>query len=295
MTLRWYQRPRLLVLRENDTALDAARAIEQNRVGAALIQSQRRVTGIVTDRDLMAAVVGRGLDARSTRLADVMTTPVITLTPGDSQAEALRLMGERNVRRIPLVDENGAAVGIVTLDDLILDEAAALDDIAAVVQAQIGAGGLAESDRSPARRRSTARAQNTLGRMVARVRARARFASRDQAEEALRLVLQAVVRRLNAGEARDLMTQLPSLLEPELLRVPPGPDKTVTRDSIVAELAQRLRMDEQAAAAALLAVGGAVAESVSDGQMEDVRGQLPTDLRTVFELPEPVEDEPPTR
>jgi CBS domain-containing protein/uncharacterized protein (DUF2267 family) len=295
MTLRWYRRPRLLVLGENDTALDAARAIEQNRVGAVLIQSQRRVTGIVTDRDLMAKVVGRGLDARNTRLADIMTTPVITLTPADPQAEALRLMSERNVRRIPLVDENGAAVGMVTLDDLILDEAAALDEIAAVVQAQIGAGGPAESDRSPASRRRSARAQNTLGRMVARVRARARFASRDQAEAALRVVLEAVVRRLNAGEAKDLVTQLPSLLGPELLRVPPGPDKSVTREGIVAELAQRLRMDDQAAAAALLAVGGAVAESVSDGQMEDVRGQLPADLRSVFELPEPVEDEPATQ
>jgi len=290
MTLRWYRRSRLLILGENDTALDAARAIEQNRVGAVLVQSQRRLTGIVTDRDLMAKVVGQGLDARATRLGEIMTAPVLTLTTADAQAEALRMMRERNVRRIPLVDDTGAAVGIVTLDDLILDEAATLDEIAAVVQAQIGEGGLPGSDRSPARRRSAARAEETLNRMVGRVLARAEFASREQAEQALRLTLAAVVRRLDSGEAKDLIAQLPSLLHDDLRRVPPGPDRSVTRETMVSELAQRLEMNNEKATAALLAVGGAIAESVSDGQMDDVRRQLPPELRPIFELPQPLAD-----
>lgn len=289
MTLRPYRRARLLVLGEGDTALDAARAIEQNRVGAVLVQKKRRVTGIVTDRDLMTRVVGRSLASEDTRLGDIMSSPVITLSPADSQSQAIRLMRESNVRRIPLVDEGGAAVGMVTLDDLILDEAAPLDEIAAVVQAQIGEGGLAESELSPGRRRSAARAQGTLGRMVALVRARGRFSSRDQAEEALREVLSAVVRRIDPGEAKDLVAQLPSLLHSRLRRLPPGPDKGVTRAGVVSDLAERLGMDEEAAAEALSAVGGAVAESVTDGQMDEVRRQLPPDLRAEFELPQPVE------
>lgn len=290
MTLRWYRRSRLLILGENDTALDAARAIEQNRVGAVLVQSQRRLTGIVTDRDLMAKVVGQGLDARATRLGEIMTAPVLTLTPADAQAEALRMMRERNVRRIPLVDDAGAAVGIVTLDDLILDEAATPDEIASVVQAQIGEGGLPESERSPARRRSAARAQETLNRMVNRVVARADFAKREQAEQALQVALAAVVRRLDPGEAKDLIAQLPSLLHDDLRSVPPGPDRSVTRETILTELAERLATNNENAAAALLAVGGAVAESVSDGQMDDVRRQLPPELRPIFELPQPLAD-----
>lgn len=290
MTLRWYRRARLLVLGEDESALAAARAIEENRVGAVLIHSRRKVTGIVTDRDLMVKVVGQGLDARNTPLRDIMTSPVITLSPADSQAEALRLMRERNVRRIPLVDENGAAVGIVTLDDLILDEAATLEEIAEVVQSQIGEGGMAPSDRSPARRRSAARAKSTLGRMVTQVSARGRFENREQAEQALRLVLAGVVRRLDAGEAKDLVAQLPSLLHEDLLRVPPGPDKSVTRESLVAELVSQLGMDEPTASQALSAVGAAVAESVSEGQMDDVRAQLTPDLRAVFELPPPLEE-----
>ncbi len=289
MTLRWYRRARLLILGEDDTALDAARAIEQNRVGAVLVQSQRRLMGIVTDRDLMAKVVGQGRDARATRLGDIMSAPVLALAPADSQAEALRMMRERNVRRIPLVDGNGAAVGIVTLDDLILDEAATLEEIATVVQAQIGEGGLAESERSPARRRSAARALGTLNRMIGQVVARGRFDDRSQAHEALQLVLAAVVRRLDAGEAKDLIAQLPSLLHEDLRRVPEAVDRSVTRETVVAELTQRLGMDEPTASTALLAVGGAVAELVSDGQMNDVRGQLPPGLREAFELPQPLE------
>ncbi|MCC6195381.1 MAG: DUF2267 domain-containing protein [Burkholderiales bacterium] len=64
----------------------------------------------------------------------------------------------------------------------------------------------------------------------------------------------------------------------------------MSRDSIVADLAQRLGMDERSAAEALLAVGAAVAETVTDGQMEDVRGQLPPDLRAAFVLPRPLND-----
>lgn len=289
MTLRSYRRTRLLVLGEGDPALDAARAITQNGVGAVLVQKNHRVTGIVTDRDLMARVVGHNLDSSDTRLGDIMSSPVITLSPADSQSQALRLMRESKVRRIPLVDEDGAAAGMVTLDDLILDEAAPLGEIAAVVEAQIGEGGLAESELSPARRRSAARAQGTLARMVALVREHGRFSSRDQAEAALQEVLTAVVRRLDPGEAKDLVAQLPSLLHQRLRRVPPGPDKSVTRAGVVSDLAERLGMDEEAATEALFAVGGAVAESVTDGQMDDVRGQLAPDLRAVFELPQPVE------
>jgi len=67
-------------------------------------------------------------------------------------------MRQRNVRRIPIV-EGARVVGMVTLDDLILVEAAPLDELAAIVEAQIRDGGLPESPRTPARRRRIARSR----------------------------------------------------------------------------------------------------------------------------------------
>ncbi len=118
MSLRFYRLPRMVVLKPEDPVLEAARAIENNRIGAVVVQDQRRVVGLLTDRDLAVRVVGRGLDPKLTTLDQVMSTPVATLSPADSHDDAIRLMQQRNIRRVPLV-EDGRIVGIVTLDDLL--------------------------------------------------------------------------------------------------------------------------------------------------------------------------------
>jgi uncharacterized protein (DUF2267 family) len=273
--------PRLVALSPITAALDAARAIENNNIGAVVVQDQGRVVGIVTDRDLAVRVVGHALDPRTTPLAEVMTTPVVTLAPASSQGDALRLMEQRNIRRIPLV-EGERLVGIVTLDDLLLDEAAPLDRVAAVIQAQIGEGGVAASLRSPAARRRAARAQATYGRLLNRLRAEADLETSEEAETALETVLGSLVRRLMPDEAKDLIAQLPSLLQPVLRAQPPGPDKGITRQTIEAELGELLDVEPPRAAHLLDVVVGAVAQFVSPGQMRDVRDQLPEELRTAF-------------
>ena len=281
MSLKWYRRPRLVALSAEAPVLDAARAMESNNIGAIVVQKEGAVAGIVTDRDLAVRVVGYGLDPQTTSLDDVMSAPVVTLSPNDSQNDALRLMQERNIRRIPLV-EAGRLVGMVTLDDMLLDEAAALDQLAVIVRAQIGDGGLPESPRSPAMRRRTARAEATYGRFLNQVREGAAFENPEEAETALDVVLQAIVRRLTPGEAKDLTAQLPSLMQPGLQPLPSGPDKLVSRQTIEAELGRRLGVDPPRAAEILSAVGGTVAQSISAGQMRDVRTQLPEDLRGIF-------------
>src|SRR5690606_28937698 len=157
MSLGLYVRPRLVVLGPRVPVFEAARAIENNNIGAVVVQDKGEVVGIVTDRDLAVRVVGRGLDPKTTPIADVMASPVATLSPSDSQLDAVRLMHERNIRRIPLVDR-GRLVGIVTLDDLLIDEAAPIDELASVVAAQIGEGGPTAPVRTRAAARSAGRA-----------------------------------------------------------------------------------------------------------------------------------------
>jgi CBS domain-containing protein len=101
MSLKWYLRPRLVALSPGSSVLEAARAIENNNIGALVVQDRGQVVGIVTDRDLTVRVVGRALDPKTTTLAEVMTTTVATLSPADTQKDAIRLMRQRNVRRIP--------------------------------------------------------------------------------------------------------------------------------------------------------------------------------------------------
>lgn len=280
MSLRWYRRPHLLVLNSNSTVQDAARAIEQNRVGAVVVQEKRRVVGIVTDRDLAVRALGRGLDPGTTKIADVMTPDPVTLTPADNVADAIWFMQERNVRRIPLVEDE-RVVGIVTLDDLILDEAAPLESLAAIVQSQIAEGGPSRTG-TRAHRRSLARAEATLTRMLAAVRVEAGFEDLEQARVALDIVLASLVRRLTPHEANDLVAQLPSLLQPGLRALASRPDKEIDETSIQAELGAQLDVDPTEAARILAAVAGIVAAGMSDGQADDVRSQLPPGLRDLF-------------
>jgi len=286
MSLKWYVRRRLVAMSPSATVLEAARAIESNNIGAVVVQEKGHVVGIVTDRDLAVRVLGRGLEVNTTPLAEVMTTGVATLAPSDSQLSALRLMQRRNVRRIPLV-ERERLVGIVTLDDLLLDESVPLDRVAAVVQSQIGEGGPSDSVGSPARRRRAARAEATYMRLLNEVRLRAGLDSAEDAEAALEVVLKHVVRRLTPDEADDLIAQLPSLLQPTLRAVPPGPDKGVTREVIERELIRRVDVEPSRTAQLVAAVGAAVAQHVSAGQIRDVRSQLPSDLRAVFRRARP--------
>ena len=281
MSLKWYRRPRLVVLNTDTTALDAARAIENNSIGSVVVQDEGRVVGIVTDRDIAIRVTGRGLDPRTTLLKDVMTTPVATLSPAASQNDAIRLMQQLNIRRIPLV-EREQLVGIITLDDMILDEAAPIDQLAAVVETQIGEGGPAASIRAPGMQRRAARAEATYGRLLNQVKSNAALDTAEDAETALEVVLAALLRRLTPGEAKDLIAQLPSLMQPKLYALPPGPDKGITRASIEADLIQRLNMDSTRATQLLTAVGATVAQSVSPGQVKDIQSQLPEELRELF-------------
>lgn len=286
MPLHWYRRPRLVILAPTDSVLQAARAIEQNRIGAVVVQDRGQVVGIVTDRDLAVRALGRALDPNTTKIADVMTEAPLTLGPADSREDAIRLMQQRNVRRIPLV-EDGGLVGMVTLDDLLLDEAAPLEELAAIVQAQIGEGGPSESPRSPTRRRRLARAEATLTRLLNQVRAETGLEDVEHARTALEIVLASLVRRITPTEASDFIAQLPSLLHPSLRALPLGPDKSITRDAVEALLVERLDVDPGRAAQLLAAVWTAVAKSISPGQAADVRSQLPAEFRDA--LPEPQE------
>lgn len=281
MSLKWYRRPRLVVLNTRTPVLDAARALENNSIGSVVVQDKGSVVGILTDRDIAVRVVGRGLDPKTTFLDEVMTTPVATLSPADGQSDAIRLMQERNIRRIPLV-ERERLVGIVTLDDLLLDEAAPIDQLAAVVEAQIGEGGPAASARAPGMERRSARAEATYSRLINQVRSDAALETAEEAATALEVVVNSLVRRLTPGEAKDLISQLPSLMQPALHALPPGPDRQIIREIIEAELVQRLNVDPTRARKILTVVGATVAQSVSAGQMKDTHSQLPEELREVF-------------
>jgi CBS domain-containing protein len=116
----------------DDTAVDAAREMRDGDFGSVLVLRDGRVEGIVTDRDIAVRVVAEGLDPSSTKVADVCSTGVATVQPDQSIDEAVRVMREQDVRRLPVV-EDGRPVGILSLGDLAVerDPESVLADISA--------------------------------------------------------------------------------------------------------------------------------------------------------------------
>lgn len=287
MSLRWYRRPRLVALKPDSPVLEAARALENNEIGAVLVLERGCLVGMVTDRDLAIRALGRGLDPSTAPLSDVMSEVVATLPPEAERSEAIALMKKHRVRRIPLVEKGGKLVGMVTLDDLILDETVSLDEVSEVVHAQLGEGGPAASPRSPAAQRSMARAQSTYRQFLSHLQNEADLDSLAITQSALDVILPMIVRRLMPDEAENFIAQLPSMLQPTLRSLRPGPDTSIDRDAIVSELVQRLDVDPERAGELLEVIGFEVLMGVTEGEAEDVQRQLPRDLRDAILAPPP--------
>lgn len=101
---------------------DAARLMRSSHVGDVVVvdaADARIPVGIITDRDIVLEVVGRGLTPAATSVGSVMSTPVLTLREEDGFLTALDKMSARGVRRAPVVDGEGHLRGLVSVDDLV--------------------------------------------------------------------------------------------------------------------------------------------------------------------------------
>ena len=100
------------------TALEAALQMTEHDISAIMIvAADDALVGIVTERDITRRIVADRLDAKRTRLAEIMTKNPETVAPGDSALYALRLMQVRKCRHLPVLDE-GRVVGVVSMRDL---------------------------------------------------------------------------------------------------------------------------------------------------------------------------------
>jgi CBS domain-containing protein len=107
----------------SDTAQSAARSMKLHRIGALPVVSDLlnpKLEGIVTDRDLCCSVIAEAKLAEMTKIADCMTRNPVTSAPENTLEDCEALMQENQVRRIPVVDNQGRCVGIVTQADIAL-------------------------------------------------------------------------------------------------------------------------------------------------------------------------------
>ena len=96
---------------------DAARAMRQNDIGDVVVEKDGKLCGIVTDRDIVVRAIAEDKDVRTTSLESICSREPVSLTPEQTDEDAVRIMRDKAVRRLPVV-ERGKVIGIVSLGDL---------------------------------------------------------------------------------------------------------------------------------------------------------------------------------
>lgn len=128
----------VIVIQRDETILEAAKLMRQFHVGAVIVvdkQNNRQVpVGIVTDRDLVVEILATELDETVITVGDIMAPEIFSVQENTAIHEAIDFMRRKTIRRLPIVDETGELVGILTLDDALQLLSEQLLDLAKLVR-----------------------------------------------------------------------------------------------------------------------------------------------------------------
>jgi len=98
---------------------DAVKQMVAANVASLLVAEGGEITGIITERDYLSRVTVEGRTDEGTAVREVMSSPLIVVTPQTSIDECMALMTDRRIRHLPVVDDQGRVVGIVSIGDIV--------------------------------------------------------------------------------------------------------------------------------------------------------------------------------
>jgi len=128
----------LITMRPSDNVMRAVQLMEEHKVGSVLVTEQLRPVGIITDRDIALALGAHGA-LPTDSVQDLMTCPVTTMRQDEDIFDATQYMMENALRRVPVVDSAGRAIGLVSLDDLLILLSRQLNNLAKGVRTELSA------------------------------------------------------------------------------------------------------------------------------------------------------------
>ena len=115
------------------SVLEAAQIMRGYDIGDVIVLEEERLFGILTDRDIVVRALAEGADPETTPVGEICSRDLTTIEMTASVGQAVRLMREKAIRRLPVVDDEGFVMGIVSLGDVAVerDRRSALGDISA--------------------------------------------------------------------------------------------------------------------------------------------------------------------
>jgi CBS domain-containing protein len=107
----------VITIDENSTAKEAAEVMNKFEIGCLIAVTKKKAVGIVTERDMLKRVVAESKDASKTKVKDVMTSPLVVVEPSMDLEEAVKLMFQMKIKKLPVVEEK-RLIGLVSLTDI---------------------------------------------------------------------------------------------------------------------------------------------------------------------------------
>ncbi|NIO37950.1 CBS domain-containing protein [Candidatus Bathyarchaeota archaeon] len=107
----------VITIDEKTTVKEAAEVMNRFEIGCLIAIKEGKARGIITERDLLKRVVAGAKDARKTKVKDVMTSPLVVVEPSTELEDAVKLMFQMKIKKLPVVDEK-RLVGLISLTDI---------------------------------------------------------------------------------------------------------------------------------------------------------------------------------
>jgi CBS domain-containing protein len=99
--------------------LDAIKLMAERRVGALVVMQGAKLVGIVSERDYARKVILQGRSSAQTAVAEIMSSPVLTVSPDTDVFDCMRMCTDSRIRHLPVVDSNGRLAGVISIGDLV--------------------------------------------------------------------------------------------------------------------------------------------------------------------------------
>lgn len=131
----------LVAVDAQTTVLEAVHTMDRQSIGAVAVLDGNKVLGIFSERDVMLRVVLEKRDPERTRISEVMTSPVVTITRDCTVDDALKMMLEKHIRHLPVVNSDGSVAAMLSIRNLLHEKVEELTDQLDSLEAYFSADG----------------------------------------------------------------------------------------------------------------------------------------------------------
>lgn len=275
---------KVVVLREDQSAYQAARAMCDNHIGCVVVVDAKGfMVGLLTDRDITCGLASTER-ALEDSISEFMTRGLIKADESTSVSGIIALMKKGGVRRIPIVksvQKGEKCVGFVSLDDLLASQRISSADVAEITKSQIRRRERRNRQAQPTSPSQEAEHARTFKRLISSVAEKSDL-DHSKAELLIDTVLTLVVRRLNFTVAGRLIELLPHRLQQRLLDLPAGPDLFITPDLIREAVSEKFETDLPGGDRLIGNLWAAISETSDPMRLNLIAEQFPDEIRLLL-------------